>query len=100
MSINSCWYNVGLTVPLAQIIDVVNKTLAFHTSVNYQIRAPEPFTSDVHEDLLADLERISLQSYASDFDLHIDMSTTLKRLNDGHCVYINQCYDCQHFFSH
>jgi hypothetical protein len=76
-------------------VDVVNKTLAFHTSVNYELRAPEPFTADVHEDLLGDLARISQQNYPSDFDLHIDMSRTLKRLNDGHCVYINSCYDCR-----
>ncbi|RDX51766.1 hypothetical protein OH76DRAFT_1346545 [Lentinus brumalis] len=77
----------------ARIIEVVNKTLAFHTSVNYEKLAPAPFTLDVHEDLLADLARISSQKYASDFDLHIDLSRTLKRLNDGHCVYINYCYD-------
>ncbi|TFY69582.1 hypothetical protein EVG20_g3099 [Dentipellis fragilis] len=77
----------------ANIIEVVNKTLAFHTSVNYQIRAPEPFSQDVHEDLMKDLARISAQAYPSDFDLHVDLSRTLKRLNDGHCVYINDCYD-------
>lgn len=78
-----------------QIIEVVNKTLAFHTSVNYQIQAPDPFENDVHEDLLKDLARISIQRYKSDYDLHIDMSRTLKRLNDGHCVWINSCYDCK-----
>lgn len=77
---------------LFQIIDVVNKTLAFHTSVNYQIKAPQPFTNDVHEDLLADLARIQQQKYSSDYDLHIDLSRTLKRLNDGHCVWINRCF--------
>ncbi|THH21164.1 hypothetical protein EW146_g370 [Bondarzewia mesenterica] len=77
----------------SNIIEVVNKTLAFHTSVNYQISAPEPFTLDVHENLLVDLARISQQDYASDLDLHIDLSRTLKRLDDGHCVYINRCYD-------
>ena len=82
-------------ITLAQIVDVVNKTLAFHTSVNYEILAPEPFSADVHENLLADLARISHTNYPSDFDLHIDMSRTLKRLNDGHCVYINDCYDCK-----
>ncbi|TCD64095.1 hypothetical protein EIP91_004537 [Steccherinum ochraceum] len=77
----------------ANIIDVANKTLAFHTSVNFEKLAPEPFTADVHEDLLADFARISRQSYNSELDLHIDMSRTLKRLNDGHCVYINMCFD-------
>lgn len=84
-----------LTLNFRQIIDVVNKTLAFHTSVNYEKLAPEPFTADVHEDLLADFARISKQTYASDFDLHVDMSRTLKRLNDGHCVYVNMCFDCK-----
>ncbi|KIK68514.1 hypothetical protein GYMLUDRAFT_68368 [Collybiopsis luxurians FD-317 M1] len=74
------------------IVQVINKTLAFHTSVNYELSAPEPFTPFVHEDLLADLARISSQSYSSDFQLHIDFSRTLKRLNDGHCVWINSCY--------
>ncbi|KAI0700773.1 hypothetical protein BC835DRAFT_1265868 [Cytidiella melzeri] len=77
----------------ANIVDVVNKTLAFHTSPNYELLAPEPFTADVHENLLADLARISGQQYPSDFDLHIDVSRTIKRLNDGHCVYVNSCYD-------
>ena len=77
-----------------QIIEVVNKTLAFHTSVNYQLKAPAPYDT-VHEDLLVDLARISNQDYASDYDLHIDVSRTLKRLNDGHCVWVNYCYDCE-----
>ncbi|KAF8649153.1 hypothetical protein AX16_005951 [Volvariella volvacea WC 439] len=76
----------------SNIIEVVNKTLAFHTSTNYQIRAPAPFSNDVHEDVLADLARIKRQKYRSDYDLHIDLSRTLKRLNDGHCVWINSCY--------
>jgi hypothetical protein len=72
----------------------MNKSLAFHTSVNYQIQAPQPFANDVHENLLADLARISKQNYFSEYDLHIDLSRTFKRLNDGHCVWINRCYVC------
>lgn len=72
---------------------MITKTLAFHTSTNYQILAPPPFSADVHEDVLASLARIANQTYANDFDLHVDLSRTLKRLNDGHCVYINACYD-------
>ncbi|KAJ7485636.1 hypothetical protein FB451DRAFT_1027378 [Mycena latifolia] len=77
----------------SNILDVVSKTLAFHTSVNYEILAPKPFSQDVHEDLFKDFARISKSNYASDYDLHIDLSRTLKRLNDGHCVWINSCYD-------
>ncbi|PCH35120.1 hypothetical protein WOLCODRAFT_139749 [Wolfiporia cocos MD-104 SS10] len=77
------------------IVEVVNKTLAFHTSVNYQRHAPPPFSDDVHADVLGDLADISSQipEFPSDFDLHLAISRALKRLNDGHCAYINLCYD-------
>ena len=78
-----------------QIIEVVNKTLAFHTSVNYQIQAPPPFDEDVHEDLVADLARISKENYSSEFDFHIDIYRSFKRVNDGHCTVFNFCYDCE-----
>ena len=71
----------------------MTKSLAFHTSVNYQLRAPEPFTQDVHEDILGDLERIGRTQYPSEFDMHVDLSRSVKRLMDGHCVYIDACYD-------
>ncbi|KAF8811657.1 hypothetical protein BYT27DRAFT_7183799 [Phlegmacium glaucopus] len=92
--VRACFTSVKVDESIkANIIEVINKTLAFHTSVNYQILAPEPFSADVHENLLADLARIQQQNYHSDFDLHIDLSRTLKRLNDGHCVWINSCFD-------
>ncbi|KIY53947.1 hypothetical protein FISHEDRAFT_32250 [Fistulina hepatica ATCC 64428] len=74
-------------------IDAVNKTLAFHTSTNYQIKAPKPFADQVQEDLVADLGRISETSYSSEFDFHLDMYLSAKRLNDGHCGTYNYCYD-------
>ncbi|KAJ7784767.1 hypothetical protein B0H16DRAFT_1402826 [Mycena metata] len=85
-------FKVNQTIK-SNILDVVGKTLAFHVLTNYEIKAPEPFTADVHEDLFKDLARIENTSYASDYDLHIDVSRTLKRLNDGHCVWANACYD-------
>ncbi|KIM38039.1 hypothetical protein M413DRAFT_448078 [Hebeloma cylindrosporum] len=91
--LRACFTSVKVNPAIKEnIVQVINKTLAFHTSVNYQLRAPAPFTADVHEDLLGDLARIERQSYRSDYDLHIDFSRTLKRLNDGHCVWINSCY--------
>ncbi|KAK7047451.1 hypothetical protein VNI00_006682 [Paramarasmius palmivorus] len=65
------------------IIDVIEKTLAFHTSVNYQIQAPPPFEEDVREDIIADLERIRSQPYVSEYQFHIDVSRALKRLQDA-----------------
>ncbi|KAE9411367.1 hypothetical protein BT96DRAFT_1011195 [Gymnopus androsaceus JB14] len=75
------------------IIEVVNKTIAMHTSVNYQISAPKPFDKDVHEDLHKDLARIKQQEYSSEFEFHLDVFYAFRRLNDGHCVVINRCYD-------
>ncbi|KAJ4483317.1 hypothetical protein J3R30DRAFT_3285060 [Lentinula aciculospora] len=84
------------------IIEVLNKTIAMHTSVNYQISAPKPFDkaryylfscNDVHEDLHKDLARIRQQDYQSEFEFHLDVFHTFRRLNDGHCVVINYCYD-------
>ncbi|KAK7472784.1 hypothetical protein VKT23_000891 [Stygiomarasmius scandens] len=78
----------------ANTIEVLNKTLAFHTSVNYQVHAPPPFQDDVNEDLLADLARVaSKEDYQSEFELHLDLFRSFKRVNDGHCVVINYCYD-------
>ncbi|KAJ7691599.1 hypothetical protein B0H17DRAFT_1286019 [Mycena rosella] len=76
----------------SNILDVVSKTLAFHTSVNYEILAPEPFSQLVHEDLFKDIARISATHYGSEYDFHIDLSRTIKRLNDGHCSWANFCY--------
>ncbi|PPQ65798.1 LOW QUALITY PROTEIN: hypothetical protein CVT26_000383 [Gymnopilus dilepis] len=88
--LRACFTSVKVDpVQKENIIQVINKTLAFHTSVNYEFKAPEPFTADVHEDLLGDLARIQKQNYASDYDLHIDFSRTLKRLNDGHSLFLN-----------
>lgn len=61
--------------------------------MNYQRLAPEPFTADVHEDILGDLARIGRTTYKSELDLHIDLSRSVKRLMDGHCVYVNMCFD-------
>ncbi|KAJ8073815.1 hypothetical protein PM082_012093 [Marasmius tenuissimus] len=74
------------------IVQVVNKTMAFHTSTNYQVQAPAPF-EDIHEDIIGTLARISSQTYASDFDLHVDVATSTRRMGDGHSVYVNMCYD-------
>lgn len=74
-------------------MDVVEKTLGFHTSVNYQRFAPFPFSLDVHEDILADIARIRRTTYSSEYDMHVDLFRSVKRLQDGHASYFNYCYD-------
>ncbi|KAH8827563.1 hypothetical protein DL96DRAFT_1599472 [Flagelloscypha sp. PMI_526] len=76
----------------ANIVEVVNKTMAFHTSTNYEIQAPSPF-DDVHQDIIATLARVGSQSYDTDFDFHVDLATSTRTMGDGHSVYVNMCYD-------
>ncbi|KAH6913966.1 hypothetical protein BKA70DRAFT_1260005 [Coprinopsis sp. MPI-PUGE-AT-0042] len=77
----------------ANILEIVSKTLAFHTSTNYQIQAPEPYHNDVHHDLHRDLDRIEKTEYESEFDFHVDVYTSFKKVNDGHCGVYNRCFD-------
>ncbi|KAF5371707.1 hypothetical protein D9758_003451 [Tetrapyrgos nigripes] len=93
--LRACFTSFPLDPALQEnIIDVLNKTMAFHVSVNYQISAPEPFTNDVHEDLLKDFARIKAQSYDSEYDMHVDIQNSINRLRDGHCFWSYNCFDC------
>ncbi|CAE6460664.1 unnamed protein product [Rhizoctonia solani] len=75
------------------IADVLSKTFSqFHTSTNFHLNMPDPFTDDTI-DLLGELRRIKKTTYKSDFELHRDISTTVKRLGDSHAGYVNYCYD-------
>ncbi len=76
-----------------QVLDVVTKTLAFHASTDYQLQAPKPYDEDVHWDLLQDLQGIKAKVYPSDFDFHRDLQQSVKRVNDGHLMFANWCYD-------
>jgi hypothetical protein len=67
--------------------------LPFHTSVNYEILAPLPYTLDVHNDITKDLATIAKTQYASDYDMHVALSRAFKRSDDGHFSYVNYCYD-------
>ncbi|KAJ3865646.1 hypothetical protein EV359DRAFT_38336 [Lentinula novae-zelandiae] len=98
LEVRSCMHSFPVNQDIKEnIIEVLNKTIAMHTSVNYQISAPKPFDKarylDVHEDLHKDLARIRQQKYQSEFEFHLDIFHTFRRLNDGHCVVINLCYD-------
>ena len=90
--VSSRWFPVNQTIK-TNILDVVNLTFNFQTSINYPIQTPPPFAQDVHVDIAAELTRIRAQTYASEFDFHVDLSRTIKRLQDGHTVYIDLCFD-------
>ncbi|PVF94674.1 hypothetical protein CPB86DRAFT_800281 [Serendipita vermifera] len=73
------------------IVDVVSKSLNFHASTNYQLSST--VFPDVQVDIQAELQRIKESPYSSDYEVHKDVSAQVKRLFDGHCTYINYCYD-------
>ncbi|TFK66897.1 hypothetical protein BDN72DRAFT_843673 [Pluteus cervinus] len=82
--VRACYKSVKVDPKIkSNIIEVVNKTLAFHISTNYQIKAPAPFQYDVHEDLMADVAKISHTNYASEYDFHIALSRAVARLDDA-----------------
>ncbi|KAG9075946.1 hypothetical protein FS749_012331, partial [Ceratobasidium sp. UAMH 11750] len=74
------------------IVDTVSKTLNFHTSVSFHLNMPDPFTES-KVDIQAELRRIQATNYDSDFDFHLDLSKSVKKLNDAHAGYVNYCYD-------
>ena len=76
-----------------QILSACSKILNFHTSTNYQIRAPEPFADEVNHDIINDLARINETHYTNDLFFHIDVSRSFKKLRDSHAYYVNRCYD-------
>ncbi|TRM58929.1 hypothetical protein BD626DRAFT_510149 [Schizophyllum amplum] len=93
--VRACYTSFALNTTLRDnIIEVVNKTmLTFHASTNYQVQAPEPYADDVHEDVLADLAKIQATEYATDYEAHIAVQQAVARLQDGHCVWRNYCFD-------
>ncbi|TFK72083.1 hypothetical protein BDN72DRAFT_378506 [Pluteus cervinus] len=92
--VRACYASVALEPKVkTNVIEVINKTLAFHASLNYELQAPPPYNYDVQEDLMADLARISVTDYTSEYDFHVALSRATRRLNDGHCVWKYACYD-------
>ena len=89
-------YNSAASIDLFsnyQILSACSKILNFHTSTNYQIRAPEPFADEVNHDIINDLARINETHYTNDLFFHIDVSRSFKKLRDSHAYYVNRCYD-------
>ncbi|CAE6439798.1 unnamed protein product [Rhizoctonia solani] len=92
--VSSCLSSFPFNATLRDnVVDVLSKTFSqFHTSTNFHLHMPDPFTDDT-VDLLGEFQRIKKTTYKSDLDLHRDISTTVKRLGDSHAGYVNYCYD-------
>ncbi|KAJ1300879.1 hypothetical protein OPQ81_002517 [Rhizoctonia solani] len=92
--VNSCLSYFPFNATLRDnIVDVLSKTFdQFHASTKFHLKMPEPY-EDTTVDILDELQRIKRSTYSSDFELHQDVSRTVKRLADGHASYLNFCYD-------
>ncbi|KAJ1302897.1 hypothetical protein OPQ81_003196 [Rhizoctonia solani] len=92
--VNSCLSSFQFNATLRDnVVDVLSKTFSqFHTSTNFHLHMPDPFTDDTI-DLLGEFQRIRKTTYNSDYELHQDVSKTVKRLGDSHAGYVNYCYD-------
>ncbi|KDN37129.1 hypothetical protein RSAG8_10338, partial [Rhizoctonia solani AG-8 WAC10335] len=92
--VSSCLSSFPFNATLRDnIADVLSKTFSqFHTSTNFHLNMPDPFTDDTIN-LIGEFQRIKKTIYKSDFELHRDISTTVKRLGDSHAGYVNYCYD-------
>ncbi|CAE6493211.1 unnamed protein product [Rhizoctonia solani] len=92
--IHSCLSHFSFNTTLRDnVVDVLSKTFdQFHASTKFHLNMPEPF-KDLTIDILGELQRIKQLTYSSDFELHQDISRTVKRLGDGHAGYANYCYD-------
>ncbi|KAH7335675.1 hypothetical protein B0J17DRAFT_667296 [Rhizoctonia solani] len=92
--VSSCLSSFPFNATLRDnVVDVLSKTFSqFHTSTNFHLHMPDPFTDDT-VDLLGEFQRIRKTTYKSDLELHRDISTTVKRLGDSHAGYVNYCYD-------
>ena len=53
--------------------------MAFHTSTNYQIQAPEPFADDVQEDIIADLDAEARNLDLADYGQPIQLQAEDRR---------------------
>ncbi|KAF8598569.1 hypothetical protein BDV93DRAFT_498597 [Ceratobasidium sp. AG-I] len=92
--VNACLSSFAFNATLRDnTVDVLSKTFdQFHASTTFHLNMPDPFAEDTI-DMIGELRRIKETTYSSDFELHRDVSTTVKQLGDAHAGYINYCYD-------
>jgi len=94
-AVRACYTSIPLNETLrTNIIDTVSRVAAgHHTSTNVIIKAPQPFTADIHVDIVGELEKIRKRKYSNYYDFHVDVSDTLKLARDGHFWVTNYCFD-------
>lgn len=70
---------------------VAESVINFYTYETTAIASPPPF-EDTRINLRQEFDRIRTQHYDTDYDFNLDLYFTVNRLNDGHTIWIPNCY--------
>ncbi|KAH7099199.1 hypothetical protein BKA62DRAFT_772734 [Auriculariales sp. MPI-PUGE-AT-0066] len=88
----ACMRSFSFNQTLRQnILANANGVLNFFTFEPYYLNSPPPFQESTIN-IRAELLRMSLQHYATDYDFSVDLYNTTGLLNDGHTRWFPSCY--------
>jgi hypothetical protein len=73
------------------VMAVAESVIDFYTFETTAISSPSPY-EDTKIDLRQEFERIKTQHYDTDYEFNIDLYFAVNRLNDGHTMWIPDCY--------
>ncbi|KAI9513423.1 hypothetical protein F5148DRAFT_1273072 [Russula earlei] len=72
------------------VMSTVSRVFDFYTFENYYPKSTAPFPNDVH--IRNGLSRINSTSYVTDYDFNRDLYRFVNQLNDGHTLWLPNCY--------
>jgi hypothetical protein len=73
------------------VMAVAESVMDFYTFETTAISSPSPF-EDTKVDIRQEFQRIKTQYYDTDYDFNIDLYFTVNRFNDGHTMWLPNCY--------
>lgn len=73
------------------VLTVVDRVFNFYTFEDYYLHSPRPF-QDSTVNIRDQLKRINSTKYHTDFDFNHDLYNVVNQLNDGHTLWISNCY--------
>ncbi|KAH9988078.1 hypothetical protein BJV74DRAFT_839926 [Russula compacta] len=73
------------------VLSVVSRVFDFYTFEDYYFDLPKLF-HESSTDIRAHIKRINSTRYATDFDFNMDLEEFILQLNDGHTLWLSDCY--------
>ncbi|KAM5545927.1 hypothetical protein V8D89_000053 [Ganoderma adspersum] len=88
----ACYKSFPFNETLRQnVLTVVDRVFNFYTFEDYYLHSPRPF-QDSTVNIRAQLKRIGSTKYKTDFDFNHDLYNVVNQLNDGHTLWLSNCY--------